>query len=552
MPSPLSHGPIQKGKFEITKDGQTSFILFQFNPDSLRRQLQPKMVGGNSESKSGPLYFTGPPTETITVRLEISASENASELTWKKVDTYGIRPLLAALEMTLYPLLKEQADAESKLGSGQLEIGVYAMPLLVFQWGDNCRAPVKITSYSVTEQQFNKKLNPVLATVDLGMQVLSSEDVHTSDPAYATYMAYQMLKETMASYCYVAPPVVPKGTAAPLTPLEQANAAWEQFKEDTKKKEQREAAEKGMTAAQKAAAEKQYAAEDASENAERDKAAKKVSDAKAAKEAAADKAYEDEVAAQKATVGMSPAEKAAAEKQRAADDAEKAAAEKQGAADDALAKLQSDRAAKRAEKAALVADMTPAEKAAETAATDKQDKADANAIATAAQRDKADDALTAATDKQDAADDALAKLQSDRTAKRAKEAAAEKGMTPSEKAVSERQNKAEDKLAQAKIAAATKTASDAKTATDAAAKTSSKANAAADAAAKAAPEQAKIDAATKKAKEAKAATDAAASNENSDSKSAAQAADDTEAADDQADDQAGASDTPAPENQEED
>jgi hypothetical protein len=277
MPSPLSHGPIQRGKFEITKDGETSFILFQFNPDSLRRQLQPKMVGGNSESKSGPLYFTGPPTETITVRLEISAAENASELTWKKVDIYGIRPLLAALEMTLYPMLKEQADAKSKLDSGALEIGVYAVPLLVFQWGDNCRAPVKITSYSVTEQQFNTKLNPVLATVDLGMQVLSSEDVHTSDPAYATYMAYQMLKETMAAHCYVAPPVVPKGTVPPLTPLEQANAAWEQFQEDNEKQEAREAAETGMTAAEKAAAEKK-------DLEDQDKAANTAPDAAASNE----------------------------------------------------------------------------------------------------------------------------------------------------------------------------------------------------------------------------------------------------------------------------
>ena len=196
--------PVQRGKLEITRGGIQSVVEFQFNPESLRRQLQPKIVGGNSESKAAPLYYTGPPVETISVRLEISAAEPDSDMTWTHVDgskQLGVRPMIAAIELALYPPLSSIQLAAQQLKSGMMEIGVYEVPLIVFAWGDT-RAPVKLTSYSVTEQQFNRDLVPVLATVDLGMQVLSAEDVSVDDPAYEVYVAHQKQKEALAKSCY--------------------------------------------------------------------------------------------------------------------------------------------------------------------------------------------------------------------------------------------------------------------------------------------------------------------------------------------------------------
>lgn len=214
-PEMLIKAPIKRGKLEITRGGVKSTVRFQFNPESLRRQLQPKMVGGNSESKSAPLYYTGPPVETISVRLEISAAENEAELTWKDVTRYGVRPLVAAIEMAFYPKIDAIEGATKQLKAGVMEIGVFEVPLIVFDWGEFCRAPVKLTSYSVTEQQFNKSLVPVLATVDLGMQVLSAEDVSVHDPAYPIYVAYQRQKEALARSCY-------ETTAVPETSLPEA------------------------------------------------------------------------------------------------------------------------------------------------------------------------------------------------------------------------------------------------------------------------------------------------------------------------------------------
>ena len=193
--------PAQRGRIEITRDGEKSIVVFQFNPSSLRRSLQPKMVGGNSESKASPLYFTGPPVETMNVRVEIASDENASDIPWKDVSAYGVRPMLAALESAMYPAVDQIESSEKKLKSGKMEIGVYGVPLIVFIWGET-KAPVKFTSMSITEQQFNKKLLPTLATVDLGMQVLTAEDVQPSDPAYSVYMAYQRTKEKLAQLCF--------------------------------------------------------------------------------------------------------------------------------------------------------------------------------------------------------------------------------------------------------------------------------------------------------------------------------------------------------------
>jgi hypothetical protein len=136
--------------------------------------------------------------------LEISAAESAADMTWTHVDgdkQLGVRPMIAAIELALYPPLSSIQLAAQQLKSGMMEIGVYEVPLIVFAWGDT-RAPVKFTSYSVTEQQFNRSLVPVMATVDLGMQVLSAEDVSVEDPAYEVYVAHQKQKEELAKSCY--------------------------------------------------------------------------------------------------------------------------------------------------------------------------------------------------------------------------------------------------------------------------------------------------------------------------------------------------------------
>ena len=59
--------------------------------------------------------------------------------------------------------------------------------------------PVRITDLSVTEDAFDPQLNPIRATVTLGMRVLNVNDVGFLTPAGALYMVYQLQKEGLAA-----------------------------------------------------------------------------------------------------------------------------------------------------------------------------------------------------------------------------------------------------------------------------------------------------------------------------------------------------------------
>jgi len=56
---------------------------------------------------------------------------------------------------------------------------------------------VRITELSITENFFDPQLNPIHATVSLGMRVLNVNDVGFLTPAGALYMIYQIEKEVL-------------------------------------------------------------------------------------------------------------------------------------------------------------------------------------------------------------------------------------------------------------------------------------------------------------------------------------------------------------------
>ena len=58
--------------------------------------------------------------------------------------------------------------------------------------------PVKLTSFSITEEAFDPNLNPIQAKVSLGMQVLTVNDLGFDHKGGQLYMAYQQQKEQLA------------------------------------------------------------------------------------------------------------------------------------------------------------------------------------------------------------------------------------------------------------------------------------------------------------------------------------------------------------------
>ncbi len=176
-------------------------IPLQYNPDSLSRTLQVRATGGvGTADRSEALRLTGPPTETYKVEAEVDVTdqlehpaENASAV------EVGLLPVLAALEGLVSPLSRRLAANDALARSGTLEIIPAQAPLSLFVWGRHRVIPVRITEFSITEEAFDQKLNPIRAKVSLGMRVLNVNDLGFDHRGGNLFMAYLRDKESLAT-----------------------------------------------------------------------------------------------------------------------------------------------------------------------------------------------------------------------------------------------------------------------------------------------------------------------------------------------------------------
>ena len=110
----------------------------------------------------------------------------------------GIYPQLSALEMLLYPKSKWVMENANRLQQGEMEIVPPEAPPTFLVWGKRRVLPVRLTSFSITEQMYDSNLNPIRAEVSLGLRVLSYNDLLPDHPSYALFVAHQVAKEAMA------------------------------------------------------------------------------------------------------------------------------------------------------------------------------------------------------------------------------------------------------------------------------------------------------------------------------------------------------------------
>ena len=174
-----------------------SVIIFQYNPKSLTRSLtaQTPTEGG---APSEVLRLSGPPRETITIsELEIDAIDQLEQADAVAV-SMGISPQLSALEMLLYPKSATVIANTILLAAGTIEVIPPEAPFTLFIWGAKRVLPVRLTSFTITEQAYDPSLNPIQATVNLSMQVLNYSDFSVTHPGYSLFLAHQVVKEAMA------------------------------------------------------------------------------------------------------------------------------------------------------------------------------------------------------------------------------------------------------------------------------------------------------------------------------------------------------------------
>jgi hypothetical protein len=170
-------------------------IALQYNPDSLTRSLQPLGVGEEGD-RSEQLRLKGPPVETISLQAELDATDQLAVADDTAVDV-GLYPQLAALETIVYPSSRQLQANYQLERSGTLEITPTQAPLTLFVWSKNRILPVRITEFSITEEAFDVNLNPIRASISLGMRVLSVWDLGFDHKGGSLYMAYQQQKEQL-------------------------------------------------------------------------------------------------------------------------------------------------------------------------------------------------------------------------------------------------------------------------------------------------------------------------------------------------------------------
>lgn len=174
----------------------SSLVIFQYNPDAVRRTVRANTAEpGGAASEA--LRLAGPPDESITMQIEIDATD---QLETGDPDTaaLGLHPTLARLELLLYPDAARQIANQALTLAGIIELIPPEAPLTLLVWGPMRVLPVRLTSFTIAEEAFDTHLNPIRATVDLDLTVLTYQELGLTSVGGAVHMAHHLAKEAAA------------------------------------------------------------------------------------------------------------------------------------------------------------------------------------------------------------------------------------------------------------------------------------------------------------------------------------------------------------------
>ncbi|HXF38300.1 MAG TPA: hypothetical protein VN687_01185 [Blastocatellia bacterium] len=172
-------------------------VVFQYNPDTMTRKLEPRAV--SAEGDRGEAFrLTGAPKETITLSIEIDATDQLEQANPLAIAS-GIYPTLAALEIMLYPKSALVLINSALSVVGTIEVIPAESPMTLFVWGPQRVLPVRVTSFSITEEAHDQMLNPIRAKVELSLAVLSYQDLPLLSAGRVMFLAHHIVKEVMAA-----------------------------------------------------------------------------------------------------------------------------------------------------------------------------------------------------------------------------------------------------------------------------------------------------------------------------------------------------------------
>ena len=182
----------------------SALIIFQFNPEAMKRTLAHRAApapnqGNSGAAKEDVLRVAGPPLETISITVDLHAADQlAAPDANTAVAENGLQPALATLELLMYPPTLNAQKIEEQAALGQVQVSPADLPLVLLIWGRSRVVPVKLTSFAISEDAFDTRLNPIAAKVELAMQVLTYMEFTDSSIGRDAFIAYQKAKESLA------------------------------------------------------------------------------------------------------------------------------------------------------------------------------------------------------------------------------------------------------------------------------------------------------------------------------------------------------------------
>lgn len=166
-------------------------IVFQYNPETITHTWN--QPAADPSSRSNPLAVRGLPGESFSFTIAMDAGDMIADggpAAQVIATTSGIYTRLAALEMLQYPVSTSGAGdlvgsvsaaisaGPSGSASGQKkQIPQSQVPTVLFVWGPARFLPVRVTNLTITEKLYDPLLNPTHAEAQLGLRVLTPEEL---------------------------------------------------------------------------------------------------------------------------------------------------------------------------------------------------------------------------------------------------------------------------------------------------------------------------------------------------------------------------------------
>jgi hypothetical protein len=195
---------LRGGLVRIDPDTRTllDVVVFQYNPDTLTRTLQPRAIGGEPGDRLEVLRLTGPPHETIKFDAEIDAADQLecpNDQANQPVVTQGLLPALAVLERLVTPTAAQLLATDALFDSGMLEVSPMEAPMVLLVWGVKRVVPVLLGSLTLTEEAFDPHLQPIRVKASIECKVLTSNDLPNQHIGFNLYIAYRQAVEQLAT-----------------------------------------------------------------------------------------------------------------------------------------------------------------------------------------------------------------------------------------------------------------------------------------------------------------------------------------------------------------